>query len=271
MSQRTSPATGRPARLPGEPEERGERVAARVTALAALVLAGAAWALGAPGVVAVAALMGLGIAMGWGRMLDLPSPRGTQAVLVSVVVLGVVAALLSWSDGQAFEFSVWWALPVAGGVWASLAHQVWRRDGRPRVVDVLTAEVFAVLVVIAGFLWSWSSPAPALATAAGVAATGLVDSLFGRRRLVSWGVGVLVALGVAASWWWGRGASSVDAVALAGVAVLGPTVSQAARLVLLRLPAVRSGASGGVVAGLVSASLAGIVTGLFAIASHVIG
>ena len=81
------------------------------------------------------------------------------------------------------------ALPVAGGVWASLAHQVWRSDGRPRVVDLLTAEVFAVLVIVAGFLWSWATPAAALAAAAGLAATALVDSVAPRQRFVAWAVG----------------------------------------------------------------------------------
>ncbi|WP_374928050.1 hypothetical protein [Kytococcus sedentarius] len=251
---------------------RGQRAAARAAALSAVVLALAGWAAGPLAATAAATVAGAIVALGWGRVLDLPSPRGTRLVLGVVVALGVVAAVVSHVDDEPFALSVWWALPVAGGVWASLAHQVWRSDGRPRVVDVLTAEVFAVLVITAGFLWSWATPAAGLTAAAGLAATALVDSLAPRQRFLAWAAGALVGLAAAGTWWLVRDdVSTTRSLILGLVAVLAPTISQAARLVLLRLPAVRSGVTGGVVVGVVSASLAGIVTGLFAMVSPHLG
>lgn len=267
------PSSADPRRGSAAPSSfRGQRAAARSAALCAIVLALAGWGAGPLAAAAVATVAGAIVALGWGRVLDLPSARGTRVVLGAVVALAVLAAVIGHLDDASFALSVWWALPVAGGVWASLAHQVWRSDGRPRVVDLLTAEVFAVLVIVAGFLWSWATPAASLAAAAGLAATALVDSVAPRQRFVAWAVGVVVGLAVAATWWAVRDdVSTARSLTLGSVAVLAPTISQATRLVLLRLPAVRSGVTGGVVVGVVSASLAGIVTGLFAMVSPLIG
>ncbi|WP_462419037.1 hypothetical protein [Kytococcus sp. Marseille-QA3725] len=257
---------------PGAPgAERGLVTAATGGSLAAAGLAEAAWALGPPGVACVAAVLGAVVAFGWGRMLDLPSARGTSLVLGTVVLLACTAAVSSHLDDHHFAVSVWWALPVAGGVWASLVHQVWRSDGRPRVVDVVAAEVFAVLVIVSGFLWSWATPGVAVVSGGGLVVTALVDTVLPRRRLVAWLAGALtgVAGALTLGAMPGHGPALVVAMVLSGVAA--PTISQATRLVLLRLPAVRSGAAGGVVAGLVSTALAGIVPGLSATLGHALG
>ncbi|SNC73659.1 hypothetical protein SAMN05445756_2078 [Kytococcus aerolatus] len=244
--------------------ERGGRAAGLAAALSALLLLTGQLLGGTVGGVLVASLLGAVVAGGWGRVLDLPSHRGVTGVLGLVVLLGGVAA---WAAhrGEAPEVgSVWWALPLAGGVLGALAHQVWRRDGRPRVVDVLSAEIFATLVLGAGLLWSWATPLVAVTTAAGLAVTAVGDALFVHRRAESWAVGSLVGAATALGWSVGRHELDVpDTLLLAALAVLAPAVSQACRLVLLRLPAVRSGARGGLVTGLVSTLLAGIVAGLF--------
>ncbi|MFC0358326.1 hypothetical protein ACFFHC_00670 [Kytococcus schroeteri] len=259
--------------LPGDagaPAERGRVTAALAAGATASTLALTAWG-GEPLLTtAVAAVVGAAVALGWGRMLDLPAPRGTVAVLLVVVALAVAAALTSRLDDRAFGVSVWWALPVAGGVWASLAHQVWRGDGRPRVVDVLTAEVFAVLVVVAGFLWGWSGPATVAVAALGVLVTAVGDALLPTRRWWAWAGGAAVATAAALLLGGWQHLSGAGRVLLVGAALVAPAVSQATRLVLLRLPAVASGASGGVVAGLVSVALTGIVAGLSAMLGPVL-
>jgi hypothetical protein len=95
------------------------------------------------------ALTGLVLAWGWAGTLALPSPRGSATVLV-VAAVGLVAAVLLR------EGPPWLALlgPAVGlAVVVALLHQVLRRDGRPRLVESLTAVVLGVLTLASGVLF----------------------------------------------------------------------------------------------------------------------
>jgi hypothetical protein len=109
-----------------------------VVAAGLLVLTAAA---GAPvvGVLVVVAVL----AWGWPSLLALPTPRGTTAL---VALGGTLAALAVALPGG--EPRLRWLGPaVAGAVVAEFVHQLARRDGRPRLVESVSATIAAVALL----------------------------------------------------------------------------------------------------------------------------
>ncbi|KQX61602.1 hypothetical protein [Angustibacter sp. Root456] len=129
---------------------------------------------------AAVALTALAMAWGWPDLLDLPSPRGTRAV-VALAGAGCALAVAATPDEPRLR---WLALAVALGVLAEFVHQLARRDARPRLVESVTGSVMGIAV-----LASLSALVALPATA--VSATGVVV----------WGAGVVTALaGVLLPW-----------------------------------------------------------------------
>lgn len=111
-----------------------------------LVLASAAGT--APATAAVLAVVAA-LATGWPRLLALPSPRGTTAV---VAAAGLAAALVVATTPD----DPWLRrLPgvLALAVLAAFLHQLLRRDLRPRVVDALGGTLLGVGTAVLAASW----------------------------------------------------------------------------------------------------------------------
>jgi len=187
---------------------------------AALAVAlGAAALAGRPVLAVVAALVVLCLAAGWARLLRLPSPRGSTAVLAAV---GLVAVGVGYASTEPPLLG-----PLAGvvalGVLGEFLHQMLRTDCRPRLVESTTGTVAGQAVALLAAAWV----ALPLAVDRGddvtvVAAAAVLGSVVGLALPLPPRVQWLVALPAGAS-----------AAALAGV-VLGPLPAlQAAGLGLL--------------------------------------
>lgn len=177
-----------------------------VTATAALA-AGASAALalaGSPlGVAIVGALGVVAVVVGWVPLLNLPSPRGTTGVLAfSAAVLGGTGWLErpAQSGGLGDLDAVVAALALT--LVAAFVHQLARRDGRPRLVESLIAEVSGVLLIAA---WAVSLSAltrPGALAAVVVVASAVICAAFGdivRGRWVDDVPAVVIAAVLAAA------------------------------------------------------------------------
>lgn len=122
-----------------------------VTAVAVALLALAAY-LGDLAVAAVVAVLGVVFGFGWPRLVNVPSRRGSASVIVGTAL---VATLAGWLTRDLS----WLALVVAGGVIASFVHQMMRRDGRPRLVETVSATVTGVAVAASAVGWLTASRA----------------------------------------------------------------------------------------------------------------
>lgn len=131
------------------------------TATATLALAGLValasfaptWVL-ALAVLLVAAL----VAVGWPDLLDLPSRRGTTGVVVVAAVVAAAVACAAVLDARSTGTQVSGVLgrlPVVAALALLLAfvHQLLRRDGRPRLVESVTASVSGQAVVVLAGAW----------------------------------------------------------------------------------------------------------------------
>lgn len=90
--------------------------------------------------------MGLVLAWGWPRLINLPSPRGTSAVLAGTALALTVTMLAS----DAGDRSRWAGAVVSIGLIASFLHQLLRQDGRPRLVMSLAGTALGLGVLGAG-------------------------------------------------------------------------------------------------------------------------
>ena len=111
-------------------------------AMAALV--GVAGYAGVPVLAAAVLLVDAVLLWGWTLLLDLPAPRSTTAALG----LAAVATLLSVALTRDEPYLQWLPLAAAGSVLACFAHQLLRRDGRPRLVESLGGEVTALALLV---------------------------------------------------------------------------------------------------------------------------
>ncbi len=95
------------------------------------------------------------LATGWPNLLGLPTQRGSTTVLS---LCGAGAVLLVSLDPGDAGLS-WLAAGLAMSVVATFAHQLLRRDMRPRLVESVTGVVSGVVVVelVAG--WVAAEPA----------------------------------------------------------------------------------------------------------------
>lgn len=201
----------------------------------ALMLAIAAAA--SPGLLAVGLLACAGvIAWGWAGALALPTPRGTLGVLT----LGGLALVLAVLARDAAPWLVWLPAAAALSMIAALLHQLLRRDGRPRVVESVSAVVLALAIVGTGSLLIPASRTDlgialvvgALAAAAASSVTDLLGTVPAARP---WCTPVALLAGA--------GAASVTALLLDApvliwvlVGVVSAALSHAARRVLGVLP-----------------------------------
>lgn len=159
------------------------------------VLAGAlavlcAW-LPAAGVAAVFMVLALTLAVGWPRLLDLPSPRGTAWVL-ALSGVALTAVMLASPDGAR---SRWAGAVVCVGLIGAFLHELLRQDGRPRLVYSVAGTALGLGVLGAGSYLVTNEHHPAaraLMVAAGLAvALGCaVDGVAGAtQRRLSLGLG----------------------------------------------------------------------------------
>lgn len=214
----------------------------------ATVLALAAQGGGAlPGLAGVAVVVVL--ALGWPTLLALPSPRGTMAVVAGsgLVAAAAVATDVSGSVGRV-------PVVLALTVLAASAHQLLRRDLRPRVVDSLGGTLLGAALAIGAAGWVALAGAPGGGALTVVAVGG--SALACLVLLLPWGGRAVLALAVVvlAAALGGAvlpGASAASGAAL-GAAVAVVTVA-ADRLLAPLPPAGRLRAR----AALVAASLAG--------------
>lgn len=202
---------------------------------AALVVA--LTALARPTVLALALWIGgLVLAWGWAGMLALPSPRGTALVLLA----GSLALVLSAALDQQAPWLDWVPGALALSVIAAFLHQLLRVDGRPRIVESVSAVALALGVMTCGVLLvplahSEQGGALVAATLAGAAAGSVSDTLGRWPAARPWLVpAALVAGGVASALVAVLLHQPWSVFLLAGV--LAAAVSHALRSVLRDLP-----------------------------------
>ncbi|GAA4867419.1 hypothetical protein [Serinicoccus chungangensis] len=206
-------------------------VACAVAALLAVSAAAAPWLLAVTlGACAVV------IAWGWSGTLGLPSPRGTATVLL----IGGVSLVVSVGVRQEEPWLEWAPAALALAMITAFLHQILRRDGRPRVVQSVSAVVLGLALVGCGILM-----VPASHTAGGIglllgalaasAASSVTDLAVRWPALGGW----LFALAMA-----GGGAASFGVALALGapwetwvlLGVAAGAVSHALRAVLVGLP-----------------------------------
>jgi hypothetical protein len=158
--------------LPGTPRGAVRYWTAGLSVVLAGLLGLGAYA-GTVPLAAAALAVVLVLAWGWPALVDLPSPRGTTAVLA----LGGAASVLSVALTDAEPRLNWLALAIAGSVVAEFVHQLLRRDGRPRLVESVSGTIAGLVV-----LGSLSS------------VLALVDAPAGPAGVLTWAVAVAVAL-----------------------------------------------------------------------------
>ena len=138
---------------------------------------GVAWQFG--GYVVAAAVVGIG----WTRLLQVPTGWGIGWIVVGTGVVGAVVAAL---DGRG-QLS-WLPAVLAVGVIVAFVHQMGRGDGRPRLVESLSAAVFGQAVVLFGGGWlvldaPGGTPGPGVVGAVSCTVALLVTSLPWPRRI----------------------------------------------------------------------------------------
>lgn len=119
--------------------------ASLATLLLALVV-GAGVLVSGPWVVALTlAVPMLALANGWVRLLHLPSPRGTTAMLAAGALIILASGLIP-TPAQTT------VLPSAIAVVLILefVHQLGRRDRRPRLVESVSSAVFGIALISSG-------------------------------------------------------------------------------------------------------------------------
>lgn len=175
--------------------------------------------IGRPALAVVVALLQLVLAWGWSHLLALPPDRGRSIVILGTGLAADAAVLLLDDD----EPSVG---PLAGviglAVVASVARELFRRDGRPRLTPSLATTTLGAVVaaLAAGWLASRAAVAPTTVALVVLSATVLAVMLTATplpRTLVSMSAAAVGAgLGAAA------GVAELDvAVTRLGGAVLG--------------------------------------------------
>lgn len=103
-----------------------------------------------PGIFVAAALLVVAVmAWGWSPLANLPSPRGSTAV----VALGGAACVVAVGLTQDEPLLQWLALALAGTVVLEFVHQLVRRDGRPRLVECVTGTLAGIVVLASMSAW----------------------------------------------------------------------------------------------------------------------
>lgn len=201
----------------------------------ALMLAIAAAA--SPRLLAVGLLACAGvIAWGWAGALALPTPRGTFGMLS----LGGLVLILAVVTRDAAPWLAWLPGAAALSMIAAFGHQLLRRDGRPRVVESVSAVVLALAVVGTGALLVPASRTDlGVALVAGALAAAAASSVTDLLRTVPAAQPWCTPVALLA----GAGAACLIALLLGApvliwvlVGVVAAALSHAARTVLGVLP-----------------------------------
>ncbi len=233
---------------------------AAAVVLAALLVVGA---IAGPFLLAASLLVAVvALAAGWPTLLGLPTQRGSTTVL-SLCGSGAVllVALNPGSRGLS-----WLAAGMALSIVATFAHQLLRRDMRPRLVESVTGVVSGVVVVelVAGWVAAGQrAPELVLTAAAAVIAVALALALPLRLEVsvaVTLAAGAAGAVGTA---FFVTGITTVPA-AVTGVVVAGVMKSYDALFSALpsatsRQAGVAIGAAGVCSAGAVAYLLARVI------------
>lgn len=206
-----------------------------------------------PAVALVVAVSAVGF--GWTRLLQVPVGWGVGMI---VALTGVAGTLLVTLDGE--DSLRWVPASLAIGVIVAFVHQMGRRDGRPRLVESVSATVIGQAVVLLGAGWLVADAGtgePAVGLLGGVGCLGAVlvmTTPLSRRLALPLAVVVATLLG-------GAVAGPLDPVsALAGLLVGAATgtVTASLHMLLLRQPTVgfRRAAVAAGVASVLAAGLA---------------
>jgi hypothetical protein len=119
------------------------------TALAALI-AVAAYAGSTPLLAVAVGVTVLFLALGWGALLELPSPRGSALILIAIGWAS--AGLAIWAAGVMRPLAPFAAL-LALAVLLSFGHELVRGRGRPHLVESLTGTLSGAAVALLGGGW----------------------------------------------------------------------------------------------------------------------
>ena len=230
--------------------------------VAAVALAGllTITAFAGPSMVALAIALSAGvIAWGWAGLLGLPSPRGTSLVLA----VGSAAAIGTVLATREDPYLAWLPAAMAGAMIVAFAHQLARRDGRPRLVESIAATITAMAIVVSGAslvaLPRNEHGAWVVAISSAAVAVSAVTDLAGlSRRLSSWLLPLAMLAGGVVAILVGHRLGAVGWGAAALLGVLAAGVSHAVRRVLATLPAI-SGARSQLVSASASVLTCGVV------------
>ncbi|MPV37225.1 hypothetical protein [Georgenia subflava] len=144
----------------------------------------------------VVLVLGTLFALGWPRLLELPTRRGASIVIALSALAGLAVVRLAGAG----ELAVVMGLAVV----AAFVHQMARRDGRPRLVESVSGVVTGAVVVVSAAGWiaidtgevtealvvtAAATIAAAAATTAVPARTELVASV---ATVVGGGIGLLI-------------------------------------------------------------------------------
>lgn len=198
------------------------------------VLVGAAYA----GVVASAAVVvaaGLTMVYGWPRLVDLPSPRGVQVVLLLATIAAAGSTLVG--DGRDLR---WLPVGLAITLVASFLHQLLRRDGRARLVATLGGTALGAGLIASGACFVGAvdqddGPLLVLAAVIAVCLSTVLDWALRHGRLRDWALPLSVGLSSALAAGLALAVSGPVAGSF-GVAVCAGVVAHAVRRLLTVVP-----------------------------------
>jgi hypothetical protein len=121
-----------------------------IVSIAMAALLGVAGYAGPTVLIAAIALVVLGLAAGWGTLLDLPDPRGT-GFTVAVTGLAGLAVVHRSVDSQR-PLAAFAGL-LAFGVVTAFLHELARRDGRPDLARSVTGTFVGQMIAVLGSAW----------------------------------------------------------------------------------------------------------------------
>ncbi|MHB1064955.1 MAG: hypothetical protein ACYC1Z_10810 [Georgenia sp.] len=124
---------------------------ASVTALGAALVAVAGY-VSPTALTVVVLVLSLTFAAGWPRLVELPTNRGGSVV----IALTALAALATARFGSVTMLATVMGLAVVG----AFAHQMLRRDGRPRLVESIAGIVTGGVVVVSAAGWVTGAGGP---------------------------------------------------------------------------------------------------------------
>jgi len=206
--------------------------------------------LGERGLAAVLVLACCFIGFGWTRLLSVPVGWGVGVV---VAVTGAVTVAMSFLPGP--NLLGWLPTALAVGVVLAFVHQMIRRDGRPRLVESVSATVTGQAVSILGAGWL---VALTLAPDGGVNAAGAAGCAAAMAvAVVPWPRRATVPLGLVAA---ALGGAATTAGFASIEVEIGLIIGAAAGLASLGIDVLFRPAAGDSVRAALAAGVASVMT-----------